>query len=201
MSSAEPLVFISYAHKDGLSKPLESGVDWLEFVLEHLRPGERSGRYSLWVDLQMMGAANWEAEIEQRLRVCDIFILLVSRRSMSSDFILDCELPIVRERDAKGEPIHIYPVILTPTAVVGLDNVRDKNIRPHDAKPLSGFSDHERDIQMAGIANEIANLCESIASNPSAPQGCAGGSAAARTGQARRLLIDIGICPRPLISL
>ena len=195
MSSAKPLVFISYAHKDGLSKPLESGVDWLEFVLEHLRPGERAGRYSLWVDLQMMGGAKWEAEIEQRLRVCDIFILLVSRRSMSSDFILDRELPIVRQRDAKGEPIHIYPVILTPTAIVGLDNVRDRNIRPRDAQPLSGFSDHERDVQMAGVANEIEILCRSVATSRGAPPSDAGGSTAARTGQARRLLIDIGHLP------
>jgi tetratricopeptide (TPR) repeat protein len=194
-SSTKPIIFISYAHKDGLSKPLESGVDWLEFVLEHLRPGERAGHYSLWVDLQMMGGANWEAEIQQKLRVCDIFILLVSRRSMSSDFILDSELAIIRERDAKGEPIHIYPVILTPTAVVGLDNVRDKNVRPRDAEPLSGFSDHERDVQMAGIANEIATLCRGVATSRGAPPSDAGGSTATRTGQVQRLLIDIGHLP------
>ena len=194
MSSAKPLVFISYAHKDGLSKPLESGVDWLKFVLEHLRPGEKAGRYSLWVDLKMMGSADWEAEIEQKIRDCDIFILLVSRRSMSSDFILDRELPIVRERDARGEPIRIYPVILTPTAVVGLDYVRDKNIRPRDAKPLSGFSDHDRDLQMAGIANEVAALSTSIASRSALPRGTVGPTSQG-TGQAHGLLIDVGRLP------
>jgi hypothetical protein len=190
-----PIIFISYAHKDGLSKPIESGVDWLEFVLEHLRPGERAGRYSIWVDLKMMGGANWEAKIEQTLRSCDIFLLLVSRRSMASDFILDKELPIVRERDARGEPIHIYPVILTPTAVAGLESVRDKNIRPRDAKPLSGFSDHDRDAQMADIANEIAKLADAIVASRGAPRPEARDATSAHARPVQQLLVDTGHLP------
>lgn len=124
--SPKPIIFISYAHKDDPFQPAPGEIDWLEYVLEFLRPGETVGGFSVWVDLAMMGGANWEREIEQKLRVCDIFILLVSRRSMASKYILNKELPIVRERDAKGEPIHIYPLLLTATPKIALDLVRDK---------------------------------------------------------------------------
>jgi tetratricopeptide (TPR) repeat protein len=193
--STTPLVFISYAHKDDPFRPAADEADWLEYVLEFLRPGEIAGRYAIWVDLIMMGSANWEPEIEQRLRACDIFILLVSRRSMAFKYILEKELPIVRERDARGEPIHIYPVLLTPTPMVGLDNVRDKNIRPRNATPLSGFSSHDRDDQMAQIADEIAKMSDAIADSHGAPAGSISSDAPGRTRRGQRLFVDIGHLP------
>jgi len=192
--STTPIIFISYAHKDDPFKPAGGEVDWLEYVLEFLRPGETTGRYTVWVDLTMMGSANWEPEIEQKLRACDIFILLVSRRSMASKYILNKELPIVRERDARGEPIRIYPVLLTPTPMVGLDNVRDKNIRPRDATPLSGFSGHDRDAQMSKIADEIAKLADAIAASGGPPAGGVSSDTPERASPGQ-LLVDIGHLP------
>ena len=130
MPSGKPIVFVSYAHRDEPGHPRGDDDQWLSFVLEFLRPAEMAECFELWVDQLMIGGANWEAEIEAKLRTCDIFILLVSARSMASKYILRKELPIVRERDAKGEPVHIYPVLLTPTPTVGLENIREKNIRP-----------------------------------------------------------------------
>ncbi len=124
--------------------------------------GEMAEVFELWVDQFMMGGADWESEIDAKLRICDIFILLVSARFRASKFILRKELPIVRERDARGEAVHIYPVLLTPTPILGLDNIREKNIRPADAKPLSGFSDHYRRDEMANIADEIGTLARRI---------------------------------------
>ena len=193
-NSTTPIIFISYAHKDDPFKPAGGEVDWLEYVLEFLRPGETAGRYTVWVDLTMMGSANWEPEIEQKLRACDIFILLVSRRSMASKYILNKELPIVRERDARGEPIRIYPVLLTPTPMVGLDNVRDKNIRPRDATPLSGFSGHDRDAQMSKIADEIAKLADAIAASGGPPAGGVSSDTPERASPGQ-LLVDIGHLP------
>ena len=160
--SPKPIIFISYAHKDDPFQPAPGEIDWLEYVLEFLRPGETVGGFSVWVDLAMMGGANWEREIEQKLRVCDIFILLVSRRSMASKYILNKELPIVRERDAKGEPIHIYPLLLTATPKIALDLVRDKNLRPRDGRPLRNFSKSKREIAMCEIANELGDLANKI---------------------------------------
>ena len=169
--------------------PCPEGFAWLSFVLEYLNVGKRAGAFDLWVDAQMMGGANWRADIKAKLGVCDIFILLVSARSMASDFILDEELPVIRERDAKGESVHIYPVLLTPTPIIGLDNVRDKNIRPRDAQPLSKFSmEHDRPQKMSEIADEIAKLAAQI-SRGSGPGGGPSSTAA------RLTKIDIGHLP------
>ena len=80
----------------------------------------------------------------RKLRACDIFILLVSRHSMSSDYVVDKEIAIIRERQGKGEAVHFYPIVLTPTPKWGLRLVSDKNSRPPDGKPLSDYSLHER---------------------------------------------------------
>jgi hypothetical protein len=43
-----------------------------------------------------------------------------------------------------------------------LDKVKDKNLRPRDAKPFSGFSLHDRMQHMTEAANEIAKIAHQI---------------------------------------
>jgi hypothetical protein len=104
----------------------------------------------------MPGGADWEREIEQKLRACDIFMLLVSHHSLSSDYVVDKEIAIIRERQANGEAVHFYPLVLTPTPKIALDLVRDKNLRPPDGKPFSDYSLNEPYRQMSDAADEIA---------------------------------------------
>src|SRR4051812_4408562 len=111
----------------------------------------------------MLGGTDWDPEIERNLRACHVFVLLVSAHSMASNYIIDKEITIIRERQAKGETVHFYPTILTPTPEAGLDKVRDKNLRPRDGKPLSGYSMHDRARHMSEIANEIASVVGSMA--------------------------------------
>jgi hypothetical protein len=89
-------------------------------------------------------------------------LLLVSRHSLSSDYVVDKEIEIVRERQAKGEAVHFYPLILTPTPRIALDLVRDKNLRPRDGKPLSDYSITERYRHMNEAADEIAEISSNI---------------------------------------
>jgi hypothetical protein len=174
-ASTKPVIFIRYAHADEPEKPVEGEVQWLSFVRTYLQPAVKGGIFNLWVDRQMMGGADWDPEIEQKLRACDIFILLVSARSMASNYIIDKEIAIVRERQKNGEDVHFYPLLLTPTPDAGLEKVRDKNLRPRDAKPFSGFSsNHDRLQHMTEAANEIATIAQQIverkaARQPSAP--------------------------------
>ncbi len=163
----KPIIFISYAHKDEPERP-ELGFQWLSYVQSFLQPAVKSGIFQLWVDRQMSGGARWRKEIEDRLRACNIFILLVSRHSMASNFIIDKEIAIAREREANGEDIHIYP-LLTPTPDAGLDLVRDINLRPRDLKPLSRFSDDDRDQWMTEVANEIAAIAHKDPPVPKPP--------------------------------
>jgi TIR domain len=161
--SGKPLIVISYAHADEPESPAGGEVKWLSFVTGYLKPAIKHGAVDLWIDRLMPGGAGWEREIEQKLRACDIFILLVSRHSLSSDYVVDKEIAIVRERQAKGEAVHFYPLVLTPTPKIALDLVRDKNLRPRDGKPFSDYSPHERYRHMNEAADEIAEIAAGIA--------------------------------------
>jgi hypothetical protein len=176
-ASTRPVIFISYTHADEPEKPADGDVQWLGFVMRFLRPAVKSGVFDIWVDRQMTGGADWDPEIETKLRACDIFILLVSASSMASDYIIRKEIAIIRERQANGEAVHFYPLLLSPTPRAGLDRVRDKNLRPRDANPLSGCSAHDRAQHMTDAATEIAAIAEDIANRKAAAQAAEQGPA------------------------
>jgi TIR domain len=154
--SGNPLIVISYADADEPEHPAEGEVKWLSFVTGYLKPAIKSGAVDLWLDRLMPGGLEWAVAIERQLRLCDIFILLVSSHSMSSPST-GKEIEIIRERQARGETVHFYPVVLTPTPKVLLDLLRDNNLRPRDGKPFSDFSPDERYRQMSELADEIAD--------------------------------------------
>ena len=130
----------------------------------------KDGIFDLWVDRHMTGGAKWEKEIEDKLRACDIFILLVSANSMASNYIVDKEIAIIRERQAKGDDVHFYPLLLRPTPKVALDKVRDFNLRPRDAKPFLAYPVADREQHMTEAANEIAEIAERIVKQKAAAQ-------------------------------
>src|SRR5215831_16183328 len=169
-TSTKPVIFISYAHADEPEHPRDGEVRWLSFVQRFLQPAVKGGIFDVWVDRQMKGSADWDPEIEEKLRACDIFILLVSACSMASDYIIDKEIAIIRERQAKGDDVHFYPLLLTPTPKAGLDRVKDKNLRSRDARPFSGYSAHDRAQHMTEAANEIAEIAERIVKQKNAAQ-------------------------------
>ena len=88
--SGKPLIVISYAHADAPENPAEGEVKWLSFVTGYLRPAIKHGAVDLWLDRLMPGGADWEPEIEQKFRTCDVFLLLVSRHSLASDYVVGC---------------------------------------------------------------------------------------------------------------
>ena len=137
-------------------------VQWLSFVTGFLRPAEKRGAIDVWTDRLMPGGADWGPEIERKLRGCDIFMLLISRHSMSSDYVVDKEIGIIRERQKNCEDVHFYPLLLTPTPEIGLDIVRDKNLRPRDGRPFSSYSPHDREQLMSDVANEIVKTAVEI---------------------------------------
>ena len=161
----KPMIFISYARKDEPrpSDPeAQGGIRWLSFVMDFLRPGVKGRRYEVWIDELMAVGEVWKPEIEARLRACDIFILLVSTHSTSSDFIVDKEIPIIRERQKKGDAVSFCPLLIDWTPQDGLDLVDDENIRPRNREPFSSLSPSERSRAMTEVANEIAGFAMAI---------------------------------------
>jgi hypothetical protein len=161
--SSKPVIFISYSHKDEPDHPRDGEVKWRTFVTDYLQPAVKFGIVDIWVDQHLKGGDDLDPEIERKLYACDIFILLVSVHSMASNYIVDKEIAITRERQSKGEEVHFYPLLLTPTPKVALSALKDKVIRPKDAKPLSSFPLNERIEIMTGIADEIGDIAAQIA--------------------------------------
>jgi hypothetical protein len=155
MVSAKPSIFISYAHADEPEAPPDGEFRWLSYVRSFLEFLIQQDAAEIWSDSLMRGGEDWNPEIERKLRECDIFVLLVSRHSLSSKYIVDKEIAIIRERQAQKQDVHFYPLLLTPTPDGALRMVRDKNLRPRVGKPLSYYLSNDRDRHMLAVANEI----------------------------------------------
>jgi hypothetical protein len=164
--SGKPLIVISYALPDEPEQPAEGEVKWLSFVTDYLRPAIKHGAVDLWLD-RLTPGSEWQLKMEQKLRACDIFILLVSRHSLSSD-VVDNQIKIIRKRQARGETVHFYPLVLTPTHKDRLNLVRGQNLRPRDGKPLSDYPIGDRERQISEVADEIAAIAAGIARRRSA---------------------------------
>jgi hypothetical protein len=161
--SRKPLVYISYSHADEPDTNARGKIKWLSFVISFLQPATKRGVFEIWTDRVMTGGAEWNKEIEGKLWDCDIFILLVSPNSMASQWIVDKDITIIRKRQASGEAVYFYPLLLQPTPTVALNLVSDKNLRPRDGKPLSAYKLADRKRVMAEAADEITKMAEKIA--------------------------------------
>ena len=95
---------------------------------------------------------------------CDVFVLLVSRYSLASEYILETEIATIKERQQAKEDVHGYPLLLTTIPGYALDPVRRWNVRPKNLKPLADFPQREREQQTADAADEIIGIAAEIAS-------------------------------------
>jgi hypothetical protein len=190
--SVKPLIYISYAHADEPEKPSEGEIQWLSFVMRFLRPA--IGVAEFWIDRMIPGDSRWDAEIASKLEACDIFILLVSHHSLSSDHV-NKEIASIRERQANGENVYFYPLLLTPTPEVAVDQLRDNNLRPRDGRPLSSFALNERNRHMSEAADEIAETAKETMERKSASA-----SSRFRLLRGGRLDSELSIVPQDLAA-
>ena len=160
--STKPVIFISYSHKDEPKDPGGNDIRWLTLVQSHLAPAMKHGIYELWVDEDIPGGGEWRKEIVEKLHGCDVCILLVSRHSLASDFIIDIEIDIMLKRK-KTDAVDIFPIVLTPCAIGAVPWLREINLRPPNGQPLSDFSENDRHKQLAAIAEEVTGIANAIA--------------------------------------
>jgi len=162
MSDRKPVIFISYSHKDEPDKPAPDEVAWLTFVQSFLAPVVKVGIFDIWVDEHLHGGDVLDAAIRKKLANCDIFVLLASRFSLASSYVVETEIATIRQRQRAGEDVHMFPVLLSPVPNAALKQLKDLVLRPRDAKPLSTMGRGDRESAMSIIADEIATLAEEI---------------------------------------
>ncbi len=102
----QPLVFISYSHKDESEK---------KQLLDHLGVLQNAADLiEVWSDDRIGPGLNLEQAIEQALARARVAILLISAPFLATDFIVK-QIPDMLKR-REQESLTIFPVIAKPCA-------------------------------------------------------------------------------------
>ena len=141
-------IFISYSHKDNA---------WKDRLVTHLQVLQTQELLSIWHDSQIRAGGEWYQEIETALNEAGAAILLVSANFLTSDFILQEEVPRLLERRAK-EGTKIFPLIVTPCAWEEVAWLGKFQVRPQEGRPLSGGTDHQIDADLTAFVKEVTRI-------------------------------------------
>jgi len=150
-------IFLSYSHKDEAWKDrlvTQHGVLQMQDLLE------------IWEDRQIATGDDWLPAIEIALSTCNIAILLISANFLTSQFILGKEVPRLLEL-RQSEGVRVIPLIIKPCAWQKVAWLKPIQARPKDGRALSGGNDHQIDIDLAALANELAELLQPMPHAPS----------------------------------
>ena len=145
---ATPRIFISYSHDDEA---------WKDRIVSQLGVLEHEGLLSVWEDRRIDAGGNWLPEIETAIDSCNVALLLISAKFLTSPFILGTEVPALLQR-REQEGVRVIPVILKPCAWTRVGWLKTIQARPKDGKPLNGMSEYDADAALAALAEEIADL-------------------------------------------
>ncbi len=119
-------VFISYSHKDDVA---------LDRLHTHLAPLRSEGLIDAWFDRQILAGGNIDAEVDEALEYCDVFLMLVSPDFLASNYCVNIEMRRALERhDYDGAPV--IPIIVEPCDWTSSPLGKFKAL-PRDGKPIS----------------------------------------------------------------
>jgi len=122
----KPRVFISYSHHDDAAK------DMLVLKLKVL---QTAGLVEYWLDRDLTAGGEWNRGITAQLEAMDVFVLLVSDHSLTSDYINRVEITRALERCAEGTA-EVVPVILHRCQWKASGRLDHLIALPKDGKPI-----------------------------------------------------------------
>ncbi len=152
-TDARPTVFISYSHRD---------ERWKNLLMKHLGVLRDQSLIDIWQDRLIEAGADWHANIKAAMEAASIAVLVITGNSLTSEYILSSEAPPLLER-RKSEGVRIFPLIAEPCAWQSVNWLRQMNLRPTDARPLSAGNESQIDADLAALASEIYLLTKSAA--------------------------------------
>ncbi len=139
------LVFVGYSHKD---------EQWRQELEPHLAMLRAGLEIEFWSDLQINPGDNWRQQIFGAIERANIAVLLISADFLSSDFILDEEVPRLLAREPDG--LRIIPLIVRFSAWRGVPWLEGRQLWPRDATPLAAISrKRDREQCLASFADML----------------------------------------------
>ncbi|HMQ61961.1 MAG TPA: TIR domain-containing protein [Flavilitoribacter sp.] len=113
----------------------------LEELLRHIKPLVREGKLQPWNDHDILPGDDWDDEVREKLETADIFLFLISANSISTDYILDVEMPIAMGRHDRGEA-RVIPIFIKPCEWDSLP-LSKLNGLPSKGKPVTAYADRD----------------------------------------------------------
>jgi hypothetical protein len=102
-----------------------------------------------------------------------VAVLLVSADFLTSGFIRETEVPHLLNR-RREDGLLVTPLIVRPCGWMTVDWLQAIQGRPKDAKPLSGFSEHQIEEALADLAMEIRSCLIAPTASPLSRGGAEG---------------------------
>jgi hypothetical protein len=174
--TAKPVIFISYSHKDRA---------WLDYVRSFFAPLADYWTLQVWDDEKLRIGDDWRGDIYSAIDASRIFVLLVSRYALASEFIRTEEVGRILGRPK--DEVQFCPIVVTPCYTRPLPWLDQPNRRPRDGKALSELQDPERDREMTIIARQIDEIVTLTANE--------------RAGASRNSLVTEALSPDHLAKL
>lgn len=103
-ADAAASIFISYSRKD---------AGWVTRLRTLMRPYERRGVISSWMDAQIEPGKPWEAQLLGRLETTQAALLLVTDNLLQSNYVKTVEMPALMKR-AEESSFHLFWALLEP---------------------------------------------------------------------------------------
>ena len=136
-------VFISYSHKDYKLK---------DKIITHLG-SLKYNNIQYWSDDIIEAGNRWNDEIRDAIHESQVFILLISKNFLNSDFIREKEIPEIIKKDSL-----VIPVLLDDCFWKSVEIIDERQIIPKEAKPLSKIDEKEHDEIFVNLANRILSF-------------------------------------------
>jgi internalin A len=137
-------VFISYSHKD---------KKWLDLLKDHLKPFQQKGM-EVWTDQEIAPGDLWHQEIENRLAMAQVAVLLVTPSFLSSSYVASHELPkMLTAANSEGLVIFWIPIIASSYKETEIAKFQ----AAHDpSRPLKDLTGAKRAEALVNIASKLS---------------------------------------------
>jgi hypothetical protein len=160
-------IFVSYSHQneDWVSKEGKYKlIPWLERQLED--------QAEIWTDhaLKRHLGDEYTKLITEKILGSDIVLLMISQDFVSSSYIMNTELPLIKHQ-YKNDKLKILPLLITDLSKKGKEKISwifDLQTYPNDTKPLIDFFNNDSDWEkikveiLDGVENKIDELVISV---------------------------------------
>ena len=146
-------IFISYARDD---------ERWREHFLDFLKPIARRGLVDTFTDEDIRASDRWEQAIDNAMETADVGLLLVSPKFLSSDFIMETELPYFVESLAQGKCSIVW-VLLEDCLWNEVPHLAQlQAVNSSNDRPLASYRGNGRSKETVGIIKELLEVGQSV---------------------------------------